>query len=166
MTASAPALDTGDLYRRYAPMVLRRVRRFYQGPEAEEVMQEIFVKLLERTSSFEGRASVVTWLYRVTTNHCIDRLRIQKRRTELLTAHARDFIPSSSEARQEQEVFLRQLFSQLDEELARIGVYALCDGMSHREIARVVGCSARTVGNRLDTLKVLLRARVEREATI
>lgn len=163
MNTHVPALNTADLYRRYAPMVLRRVRCFYRGPDAEEVLHEIFMKLLERTSTFEGRSQVVTWLYRITTNHCIDRLRTTKRRSQLLEQHARDFDPGTEQARQEQRAFLNQLFDALDDDLARIGVLYFVDGMTHAEIGRVLDCSPRTVGNRLETLQVTLRARLERE---
>ena len=161
----AVTLDPDTAFRRYAPMMLRRVRCFYRGPDAEEVLQEIFLKLVERPGLFDGRSSPVTWLYRVTTNHCITRLRNSRRRLEILEEHAPDFQPPSEEGRQEQRAFLRQMFADIDEELAQIGVYYYVDGMTHAEIARVADCSARTVGNRLDTLQSLLQARLRRERT-
>ena len=50
---------------------------------------------------------------------------------------------------QESALFLSQLWRQLPEELATVGVYYYVDGMTHAEIARVMGVSRRTVGNRL-----------------
>jgi RNA polymerase sigma factor (sigma-70 family) len=157
-----PSLDIAALYKRYAPMVLRRVRRFYRGPEAEEVMQEVFLKVVEKYRSFRKESSPVTWLYHVTTNHCITRLRKQKRRAELMNEHSDAFQPSDTQARQEHSVFVRELWQGLDEELAQLGCYYYVDGMTHAEIARIAGVSPRTVGGRLETLRVLLHARVAR----
>lgn len=164
MTASPDALDLSAVYRRYAPMVLRRVRRFYQGPEAEEVLSEIFLKVVERHATFREESSPVTWLYHVATNHCITRLRNNRRRLELLAEHGNELQPLSADAQQEQRVLVRELWEGLDEELAQLGYYYYVDGMSHAEIARVAGVSPRTVGGRLETLRVLLDARLSRGA--
>jgi RNA polymerase sigma-70 factor (ECF subfamily) len=158
----AAALDPASLYRRYGPMVLRRVQRFFRGPEAEEVLAEVFLKVVEKHDTFRGDSSPVTWLYHLTTNHCITRLRNTKRRRELMEMHAPQFVPSAVEARQEQQAFARQLWSGLEDELAQIGWYYYVDGMSHAEISRIIGVSPRTVGGRLEHLRVTLSARIER----
>lgn len=50
--------------------------------EAEDVAQDVFLKLWRRAGQWEaGRARVSTWLYRVTVNSCIDRLRARKEQT-------------------------------------------------------------------------------------
>ena len=158
MTEAVPDLET--LYRRYAPMVLRRVRCFYAtGHEAEEILQEVFLKVAEKRDSFRHESCPVTWLYRVTTNHCISRLRKRQRRSELLREHAGQFATGAGAPRQEQRAFLRQMIDDLDEELVQIGLHYHVEGMTHREIARVVGCSPRTVGYRLEELRVRLVAR-------
>lgn len=146
------------LYRQYAPMILRRVRHFFRGPEAEEVLQDIFLRLLERPELTDDVSSTVTWLYRVTTNHCITQLRKKRRRSELLEQHAQSFQPTTEQARQEARALLNQMFRGLDDELAAMGLYYYLDGLTHAEIARIMDCSPRTVGNRLDTLRVQLHA--------
>ena len=60
----------------------------------------------------------------------------------------------------ETRAFLRQVWRQLDEDLAEIGAYHYIDGLSQAEIASLIGCSRRTVGNRLTAL----RAQVENAA--
>jgi RNA polymerase sigma factor (sigma-70 family) len=60
-----------ELYRTYAPLVHARARRLV-GPEADDVVQEVFLKLV-RT---EPTADVLPkWLYAAATNACLDRLR-------------------------------------------------------------------------------------------
>src|SRR3984885_12244399 len=48
------------------------VRMLFQPQDAEDATQEILVKALTRLSSFEGRSSFRTWLYRVVFNHLLN----------------------------------------------------------------------------------------------
>ena len=83
-TASAAALPPADeLYRRYEGLVRRRVGRFYDEPETSDVVHEVFEKVLQVGHTFRGGASVRTWLYQVTTRHCLIRRRDARRRREL-----------------------------------------------------------------------------------
>ena len=151
-------VDIGALYRSYAPMVLRRVRQFVGAGDAEEATHEVFLRALERVESFRAESSPATWLYRLATNYCINRIRDQKRRRELLAEHGpMVFGRPERAANQEASVFLSQLWRTLDSELALIGTLYYVDGMTTQEIGRVVGCSDRTVANRLKTLAAKAR---------
>lgn len=153
---SAHAIDVAEMYTRHGAMVYRRIRRFYDKDEAEEVLQEVFIKVLATQSAFRGASSPSTWLYQLTTRHCLNRLRDRRRRQELLDQYGEPTWSSNrAEPDAEAKVFLQELWSQLDEELAIIAVYHYVDGMPHAEIARVMGVSRRTIGNRLATLSTL-----------
>lgn len=150
-----PVLDIDQLYRRYGPLVLRRIRGFYRdAAEAEDVLQEVFVRVMENMDSFRGASRPSTWLYSVTTRHCLNRLRNSKRRRELLDEHGTDmgWGASSAPAEQPSRVLLEQVWKELDPELLEIAVYYEIDGMSHAQIAELTGVSRRTVGNRLAEL--------------
>jgi RNA polymerase sigma-70 factor (ECF subfamily) len=146
-------LDIARLYERYGAMVLRRILRFFSRGEAQDVLQEVFVKAIEGAASFRADASPATWLYALTTNHCINRLRIGGRRRELLLLHGDEVRgPGSRGASQEAAVLLEQLWRELPDDLLAIAVHHYLDGMTHGEIARLLGLSRRTVGNRLAEL--------------
>ena len=160
MTRGGPgaAIDVAALYQRFGPLVLRRVRRFVPDGDAEETVHEVFVKVLERIGSFRADSSPATWLYRLTTNHCINRARDDARRRELLTAHgAPDWQTSGAPAPADVRVFLDQLWRALDPDLAEIGVFYFLDGLTTAEIGRILGVSDRTVANRLKQLQTLAR---------
>jgi RNA polymerase sigma-70 factor (ECF subfamily) len=147
--------DVARLYADHAGRVHRWVRRFAIADEAEEVVHEIFVKVLEKLDRFRAESSPTTWLYRMTTNHCLNRLRDGGRRAELWRAHAESMWAAPiADADQETVAFLREFWGGLDGELVEVGIYYFVDGMTHAEIARIVGCSERTVGNRLDRLRM------------
>jgi RNA polymerase sigma-70 factor (ECF subfamily) len=150
-----PTLDIDQLYRRYGPLVLRRIRGFFRDPaEAEDVLQEVFVRVIENMDSFRGSSRPSTWLYSVTTRHCLNRLRDSKRRRELLDEHGSTmgWGASVGEAQQPTRLLLKQLWRELDPELLEVAVYYEVDGMSHGQIAELTGVSRRTVGNRLAQL--------------
>lgn len=151
--------DVARLYSEHAARVHRWVRRFEAHADAEEVVHEVFVKVIERIDRFRAEASPTTWLYRMTTNHCLNRLRDKGRRAQLWAQHS-DALWSTPIAAADQETvaFLGQLWRGLDDELLEVGVYYFVDGITHAEIARIVGCSQRTVGNRLDRLRIAARA--------
>lgn len=154
-SGAAPTV-VGTLYAEHSGRVLRWVLRFYSRGEAEEVVHEIFLKVLERIDGFRSEASPTTWLYRMTLNHCLNRLRNEGRRSELWrdNGSATWTVPVGP-ADQDTITFLRQFWRQLDDELVEIGFHYFVDGMTHAEIARVRDCSPRTVGNRLDRLREL-----------
>ncbi len=72
------AIDVEQLYRRYAPMVLRRCRRLLQNEElAVDAMQDVFVRLLTHKDRLHGRYPS-SLLYRMATNVCLNIIRDRK----------------------------------------------------------------------------------------
>lgn len=148
-------------------MVLRRILRFFPRAEAEDVLHEVFIKAIEGSASFRADASPATWLYALTTNHCINRRRLGGRRTELLCEHGAALGTAELQpATQEAAVLIGELWRELPDELLAIAVYHHVDGMTHGEIARLLGTSRRTIGNRLAELSSLAgRAACDEEAS-
>ena len=150
-------MTAGELYETYGPMVFRRILHFYGRDEAEEILHEVFLKVLERMDSFRRESSAATWLYRVTTNHCLNRLRDAGRRRELLEEHGDAVLRRFQSASQEDRALLDQLWNALSKDLLQIATYYYVDGMTHAEISRILGVSRRTVGNRLSEVQETVR---------
>ncbi len=139
--------DLDRVYREHGHVVLRRARRILGDEgEAQEVLQEVFLSLLDRPDQFQGRSAVTTFLYAMTTNACLNRIRDGKRRTRIL---AEVFVPSSAAPARTPEAGIDAalLLERLPERLARVAIYHFVDGMTHDEIAEVLGVSRRQVGN-------------------
>jgi RNA polymerase sigma factor (sigma-70 family) len=137
------------LYRAYAPGVFRRARMLLQSDaDAKDVVSDIFISLYERPEQFEGRSAPSTFLYSVTTNACLVRIRNRKKRTNLLeraaeaSAAVRPLAPDSAAQ-------LRNLLVKMPEELAQVAVYYYLDELTHQEIAEIMGCSRRHIGDLL-----------------
>src|SRR5687768_7970118 len=121
MTLTAvPQLDVEALYRTHGHSVLRRAGQILAcDDEAGEVLQEIFVGLVARPEQFDHRSSPSTFLYAVTTNACLQRLRDRKNRLRLLDEQVRpwtsDIDPRSADA----AAIVRSVLARLPEDEAR-----------------------------------------------
>lgn len=151
-------LDVGALYRSYGHSVLRRARAIL-GSEADahDVLHEIFAGLVSRPEQFTGTSAPSTFLYAVTTNACLARLRDHRNRARLLDEHVRPWASEIDPRPLDTRVLVRAALAELADDEARAAVYHHLDGMSHAEVAEVLGCSARHVGDLLSRITERLR---------
>jgi RNA polymerase sigma-70 factor (ECF subfamily) len=155
-----PAINRAEieeLYRRYGALVRRRARSILGDEhEAQDAMQEVFVRVIAAMGEFRGQSQPSTWLYRITTNLCLNRIRDSRRRRERLAEAAEDgrqtMVPAAGPT-PETRTTLRGVLAQVDEELAQVAIFYYVDDMDQAEIASVLGVSRRTIGYRLDRFR-------------
>ncbi|TAE52363.1 MAG: RNA polymerase sigma factor, partial [Bacteroidetes bacterium] len=71
-------------YAAYSKMVYNLCLNYLQNAEdAEEATQDVFVKVHQQMDRFRGAASMKTWMYRITVNHCLDVIKAKKRQKRL-----------------------------------------------------------------------------------
>jgi RNA polymerase sigma factor (sigma-70 family) len=144
-------LDIEAAYRSHGHLVLRRAKALLGNEaEAQEVLQEVFMMLLGEPGLYEGRSSMTTWLYRVTTNMCLNRMRNHKTRQRLLEAHVAPVVHEAHQDSADTWAVVRQFLDRMPEDLVRVAIFYSVDGMTHQEIAQLMGCSRRQVGNLLE----------------
>ena len=141
------------LYELYFPLVHRTCYRYTKNRvDADDLAQEVFLKLHARYGSFGGHAQISTWLYRVTVNHCLDHLRWKKRQGELLTGYAEESIrrePSGSPSGHPAKRLLRRLLENMDEANRQVVFLRFEVGLTHEEIAEICGVSRVAITKRL-----------------
>jgi RNA polymerase sigma-70 factor (ECF subfamily) len=147
---------TAAMYTTHGHVVLRRAQQILKNAqEAEDVLQEIFASLLQNPSSFEARSRATTFLYAMTTNRCLNRLRDRTTRKRLLERERRsDVVPARSENWTE----MTEMLGRLPHDLAEVVVYYYLDEMTQDEIADQIGCSRRQVGHLLDRAVALWKS--------
>jgi RNA polymerase sigma-70 factor (ECF subfamily) len=139
------------LYRRYAPVVFRRARRFVAlDAEAWDVVQEVFEKLLVAGDGFRGEARPMTWVYRITTHVALNHLRARGVRDRTaLPAPEPTADMSDVEARNLLAVWVRHL---TERELT-VATLLFIDGLTQEEVADTLGLSRKTIGRDVEALR-------------
>lgn len=137
------------LYRSHGHLVLRRARLLMGSePEAQEALQEVFARLLRAPESMREVRSATGWLYQATTHWCLNQLRNRRTGARLLEQRGPPAVPSGVDPSAMAEV--RKVLSLLPAEVAAAAVYHHVDGMTHDEVAALLGCSRRQVGYLLE----------------
>lgn len=150
-----------DLYRTHAGAVLRRARAILGNEQAaRDAMQDVFVRVLRSHIEFYEDTSPMTWLYRVTTNYCLNKIRDAARQRELLEQRGKS-VESERQPDAETRIALAKILAKVPEDLREFAVYRYVDQMTYDEIAALTGVSKRTVGNRLDAFRTAARAAAE-----
>ena len=155
----------GELYCRYNRRVYSLCRRMVENTaEAEDLTQEVFIKLSHEAGTFRGDSAFTTWLHRLTVNVVLMYLRRHRRRFERSTQDKEipDQTALGTERPDDMPVFDRL---ELDRALAGLPpgyrvVFVLFDveGYTHDEIALILGCSAGTSKSQLHKARTKLRA--------
>ena len=141
------------LLERYGSSILRRCAAIVGPDDAEDAAQEVFLIVMRKGEQFRGEADPGTWLYRVTTNHCLNRLRADNRREAREQADGvHDWMAKPSHdpyAQYEAKVWLETVMEGLEPLAQQILIYRYLDGLTQEEIATVTGKSRRTIGKKL-----------------
>ncbi len=172
-----------ELIRLYEKRIFQLVLRMLQDRgEAEDVAQDVFLTVFKSIDSFRGDSKLSTWLYRVATNHCKNRIKYLERRargkkTELddLSEHDRvesaSMSASSHIARPDQqaeanqmEALMRRAIAQLDEDQRELVILRDVENLSYEEIQEITGLPEGTVKSRLHRARLQL-AKAVRGAT-
>ncbi|WP_297698088.1 sigma-70 family RNA polymerase sigma factor [uncultured Fibrobacter sp.] len=143
------------LYEAYAPMVYRRCMFLLKDDaEAKDMVQNVFVRLFERSESLDlSQPSSLLW--NTATRLCLNRIRDKKRRgldcdsSELLLSIA----CAEDDDGREAGGILARIFSKEQESTRTIATLHYVDGMTLEETAETVGLSVSGVRKRLRTLQ-------------
>lgn len=147
-----------DLYRMHLPRVHSLVRRMTAGREADELTQDVFVRLWQKLGTFRGESSFTTWLHRLAVNVVIERFRSDRaRRARLMDGeHVFDTLPGPPLTRDLGMDFEAALDS-LPDGAREIFVLHDVEGYKHHEIATMLDISAGTSKAQLHRARMMLR---------
>jgi RNA polymerase sigma-70 factor (ECF subfamily) len=151
------------LYNRYAAPILGFATRMLQNrSEAEEVTQEVFLRMIDRAGQYDGRAPVASWLFAIAANACRDRLRASRRAwsvplEEVPDPPAREPSAESALLVSERARRVRQSLALLSPEQREALILARYHELPYVEIAGALGITEGAVKTRIyramETLK-------------
>lgn len=119
--------------------------------EAEDAVQDIFVKVYQEIGRYEKRVSFSAWLYKVAYHHCLDQLRRRKRRTRLLSLYTMQFVRNYHEAPDDSPV--DKLFKDINPEERGLLILRVVEQYSFDEIAQITGHSSVALRKKYERLR-------------
>ncbi len=165
-----------ELMEKYQKLVINTAYRLIgDRAEAEDIAQEVFLKVYNQSRRYKPQAKFSTWLLKITKNLCLNRLR-GKRRHPVVSLDSpveteegkvpRD-IPAPAQARpdvflerKELRDLIRESIESLPPKQRMVVILAKYDNLPYQEIARVMGCSVTAIKLRLHRAKVTLKERL------
>lgn len=152
------------------------LRMVGNATDAEDLVQETFLRAYQGLPNFDGRASLGTWLYRIATNLCIDHQRRRARRAPTVSYSAHDDedgetaewdfpdqqTPNPLEAalNRELEAVVEEAIGKLSPKLKTVLVLYDVEELSYEEIARVLNIPIGTVKSRLNHARTQIQRAV------
>jgi RNA polymerase sigma-70 factor (ECF subfamily) len=186
--AQAPETDDLSLVRRaktedmaaYDELVRRYQERIYatiyhmtsNHEDANDLVQETFIKAFRALRSFKGDSSFYTWVYRIAVNKTLNFLKQRKNRVQLslndldfnvendpdLIALISDKTPRRSLGLAELQEKLNGAMQKLSEDHRTVVVLHDIQGLSHEEVGKIMDCNVGTVRSRLFYARQQLQA--------
>lgn len=151
------------IFETYKDRVFSIALCFFDGNEAvaQDITQDVFVKLMTTISQFQGRSQFSTWLYRLVTNACLDRKRALRRFLSFGSSSETDPPDRRRSAEdkyieREIESSVRKVIAGMKPKLRMAVLLKYFDDLSYDEIAEALGCSKGTVASRLNRAHQIL----------
>lgn len=165
----------------FRPNILRYLTRLVGPDEAEDLAQEVFIRVNRALENFRGESQLSTWIYRIATNAALDRLRSPSFPATGQTRGSTVVIGEDKIAREDKDVWtgeqtpsaeaslvrkemnecIRSFIENLPADYRTVLVLSELEGMTDHEIAEIIGASLNTVKIRLHRARARLRKELE-----
>lgn len=134
--------------------------------DAEEITQEVFIKLTRKLKSFKQNSSFKTWLFRIIINTAKDYYRKNSTRNQHETAFRNEYPgenPGHLKEDNSEAELLYYYIDKLPEKQKAAIMLVMSEGLSHREAARILNCREKTISWRIHQARNRLKDALSRE---
>ncbi|UCG56727.1 MAG: sigma-70 family RNA polymerase sigma factor [Phycisphaerales bacterium] len=171
--------DFDAVYDEFYTRISRYLKQLVGEREAEDLTQEVFIKVNKGLSDFKGQSKLSTWIYRVATNTALDRMRsssFQRDRQRIRLENPGDASEGKGEdvcvdekglsaereaIRKEMTECIRSFVGRLPENYRTVLALSELKDLKNHEIAEILGVSLDTVKIRLHRARVRLKEEFE-----
>jgi RNA polymerase sigma-70 factor (ECF subfamily) len=173
LTAEGDMTAFKELVDKYQRAVINLAYRFLGSrEEAEDIAQEVFLKVYKAAKRYKPEARFATWLFRITNNTCLNELRQRKRKQEISLEPSSDHsekdftmdVPAPEETRpdiqlerEERNQIIQKSLETLPPNQRMAFILKRFEGLSYQEIAEVLNTSVSAVESLLFRAKQNLR---------
>jgi RNA polymerase sigma-70 factor (ECF subfamily) len=175
-------LDFEQIHEDFRPKIQRYLIRLVGEQDAEDLTQEVFVKVSRALKNFRGESQLSTWLYRIATNTALDRIDSPSYQRAIQARLAQDAIGDDEVELEDQDVWTGEKTPRLETEVMRQEMYECVwnrldhlpanyrtvlllsdmEGFTNSEVAEILGVSLDAVKIRLHRARARLRKDIER----
>jgi RNA polymerase sigma-70 factor (ECF subfamily) len=134
--------------------------------DGEDALQEVFLKVFDRIKNYRGDSAFSTWLYRMTTNHCLDLLR----RRKILTFLGFENAPEPQDKKDSEKAVnlglspvIAKALEKLPEKQKACLLMREMDELSYEDIASALQLSLGSVKSNIHRAKAFLKETLEKE---
>ncbi|HTC21989.1 MAG TPA: RNA polymerase sigma factor [bacterium] len=134
--------------------------------DGEDALQEVFLKVFDRIKNYRGDSAFSTWLYRMTTNHCLDLLR----RRKILTFLGFENAPEAQDKKDSEKAVnlglspvIAKALEKLPEKQKACLLMREMDELSYEDIASALQLSLGSVKSNIHRAKAFLKETLEKE---
>ena len=177
-------MEFQQIYKEYFPKISGYLTRLTGNKEeAEDLTQEVFIKVHGALEGFEGRSSLSTWIYKIATNTANDHFRSasnqkaskQTTSCEILKENTEDKNVWTGEKEKisdtvlennEMNCCIKRYIEDLSENYRTVFVLSEYEGLSNKEIADILGISVETVKIRISRGRKQLKKKMEKGCEI
>lgn len=142
------------------------VLRMTRNPQtAQDLVQEIFIKVYEQLGKYDQKGSFSSWIYRVATNHCMDEFRKKSYQTKQVEIEDEQVVnynhPEIVFLKKEKSRQLEKLIAMLPEDERLIILMRFVNELSYQEISELLTIPLSDVRNKLHRAKKKMRMTVK-----
>ncbi len=141
------------------PRLHRAMTAYLYGTslEPDDILQETFLKAIRNLHTFQGGASLYTWMYSIARNICIDQFRKLKHEKKRDFASVEELPITAEEKNNTEEInLLRKAIMSLPDDLRELVIMKAIDEMGYRQISDITGVNEQTLKSRMLKARKLL----------
>lgn len=154
-----------QIMKKYEKSVINTIYRFIGNRiRAEEIAQEVFIKVYNSAKRYRPKAKFSTWLYKIVTNICLDDIRKKKDipnfsfHTEIPDIN--QIPPNINLERKESDCYVRNAIRSLPKRQRIAVILREYNGFSYKEISKTLRCSTKAVESLLYHAKLSLKEKL------
>jgi len=155
----------GHIINKYKNPLYATILRMTKNPQdAEDLVQEAFIKVYHQLGKYDNKGSFASWIYRVAVNHCMDEFRKKRYKTQQLEINEEKAVnPNHPEIiflKKEKHRQVERLVASLPEDERLVILLRYANELSYTEISELTGFPLSSVRNKLHRAKKKMREKV------
>jgi len=173
--------DFQEIFDTFQPKIIRYLTRLVGEGDAEDLTQEVFIKVNKALTRFRGESKISTWLYRIATNAALDKLRSPSKKRTIQNCSSDSDVEENGTIITDQNVWTGEKVPQVEHQVFRkemndciqgfinslpslyrtVLLLSEFEGFKDNEIAGILGVSPGTAKIRLHRAREILKRKLE-----